>query len=36
MDLRRDLPDDIEVNVGLRTFALPFTGDHEHMELATM
>ena len=33
MDLRGPLPGYIAVNFGLRPFALPYTQDHEDMEL---
>ena len=36
MDLRGPLPEDIAVTFGLRPCALPYTRDHEDMELAKM
>ena len=34
VDLCGTLPEDIAVNFGVRPFALPYTRDHEHIELA--
>ena len=33
MDLNASLSEDVSVNFGLRPCALPYTRDHEHMEL---
>ena len=34
MDTRGPLEEDTALKFGLRTCGLPYTGDHEHMELA--
>ena len=34
MDWRRTIPEDIAVTFGLRTCALPYARDHEHMDLS--
>ena len=36
LNLHRPLPEDIAVNFGLRTCALPYARCHEHMELVKM
>ena len=33
MGLRGPLPKDIAANFGLRPFALPYTRDHQHVDL---